>query len=147
MSQVSITPEYEGIATWLREQVPEKERFVIAVDGVEYVGKSSLSRFLSWQLGVSLVETDLLLLQSKGAPRHDSEAVGRLVEVRKGMNRPVIVEGVFTLECLHNISVNPDLLIRVSRRGATRTGSWPNDFASYRERFPRALAPDYSFVW
>jgi hypothetical protein len=46
-------------------------RFLIAIDGVDGSGKTTLGRYLSWQIGASLIETDLFLTTPEPSYRLD----------------------------------------------------------------------------
>ena len=119
----------------------------IAIDGVDHSGKSTLARFLAWQLGMPAIETDLALVQSNGPPAHDIALVKRLVNMRHGMNRPVIVEGVFVLAVLEQSGIRPEIAIRAESRSHPRAGSWPEAFAEYSARHARSVSPDYLYAW
>ena len=58
----------------------------IAVDGVDHAGKSSLARFLSWQLQMPVIETDFTLVRSSSPPTHDAGLLRKLVEDRHHLN-------------------------------------------------------------
>ena len=147
MTLVQPTAQHKHLAHWLSDKVPKKKEFTVAVDGLDNAGKSTLSRFIAWQIGAPVIETDLLMLPSEGTPKHDIELLTRLIGMRHKMNRPIIVVGIFTLQCLDQAGIKPELLIRVSRKYFTRKGSWPEAFNSYHHQFPRSLQPDYDFSW
>ena len=119
----------------------------IALDGVDHSGKSSLGRFLAWQLGMPVIETDFMLVEGRDSVSHDSELLKRLVEVRHKMDRPVIVEGVFVLRALKQAAIEPELLIKVKSATVPRSGSWPADFEKYGAEFLRTNSTDYRFTW
>jgi hypothetical protein len=119
----------------------------IAIDGVDHSGKSTLSRFLAWQLGMPVVETDLALVNGNKIPSHDISLIERLVKARHNLDRPVIVEGVFVLSLLEPFGVTPEILIRVQAKGVNRPGSWPERFKQYNEAYPRSRTPDYDLSW
>jgi adenylate kinase family enzyme len=119
----------------------------IAIDGVDHSGKSTLSRFLAWQLGMPAIEIDLALIEGDAPVNHDTKLVKRLINVRHKMRRPVIVEGVFVLRLLKELDIEPDVVIRVENKSSPRPGSWPEEFAEYNVRYGRSMNPDYEYVW
>jgi hypothetical protein len=142
-----ISPEYEAVASWLRSRVLPWRRMTIVVDGVDHSGKSSLARFLAWQLGMPAIEADVALKRGTGPPAHDTDLLGRLVNDRLGDNRPVIVEGVFILRSLHALGLAPDIVLGVRAKGRTGSLTWQRAFTKYRDEFPRSESPDYVFKW
>ena len=121
-------------------------KMTIAIDGVDGAGKSTVSRFLAWQLGMPVVKTDMVALPGSRTPTCDSALVQKLVESRHKDDRPLIVEGVFVLRTLDAISIEPEILIRVESEG--HDGSiltWQSLFASYAKEHARAVKPDYTY--
>lgn len=122
----------------------------IAIDGVDYAGKSSLARFLSWQSGMPVIETDFALVEGGTQcadtglilPKHDGDLLQRLIEHRHGLNRPVLVEGVFVLRQLDAIGIKPDLLIEMRSLGR-KVGTWKREFTEYCKAYPRTGTPDF----
>jgi hypothetical protein len=147
MQVASIPENYAPLADLLRPKLSPWRKFTIAIDGVDNSGKSSLARFLAWQLGMPAIETDLMLSQSDVGPWHDGALISRLVTARHQLNRPVIVEGVFVLAILRSIDIAPDILVRVEAAGRTGSITWRGKFLAYLEEYPRAKAPDYVINW
>ena len=85
-------------------------QMIIGVDGRNGAGKSSLARYLGWQLGMPVLETDLWLIRER--PLYDE--LRDLVLWRHGRNRPVIVEGIELLDTLEKIGLRLDFLIFVT---------------------------------
>jgi hypothetical protein len=119
----------------------------IAIDGIDHAGKSSLARFLAWQLGMPALETDLFLMKGPSVYCCDHASLRKFIMMRHDMQRPVIVEGVFVLRSLRLAGIDPELLIRVESHSEPRQGSWPEEFTAYQREFPRAAASDYRFSW
>lgn len=147
MSVKAISPDHERIVEWLKPKILPWRKMTIAIDGVDGSGKSTLSRFLAWQLGMPVIETDLALVNGNETPSHDIALIERLIKARHNLNRPVIVEGVFVLSLLEPFGVIPEILIRIQAKGISRSGSWPKKFKQYNETYPRSSAPDYDFNW
>jgi len=94
---------------------------VIAIDGRPTAGKTTLGRFLSWRLGISLVETDSFLLsEDEQHPNHKEEllynndALNHVISKRiNKLRQHFIIEGVFILRLLKNLQIDPDFHIRI----------------------------------
>lgn len=147
MKHRPIPPEYAKLADWLLPQMLPWRRLTVAIDGVDGSGKSSLARFLAWQLEMPSIETDFFLREGVSTPIHDASSLKTLVEQRHHANRPVIVEGVLVLRQLSNIGVDPEILVRVQGAGRHGSHSWQQEFARYLVQHPRAVEPDYTLSW
>ena len=142
-----ITAEYERIAIWLKPHLSPWRKLTIAIDGVDGSGKSSLARFLSWQTGIPVIETDLALLENNEVPTYDLRLLSRLITTRHKNSRPAIVEGVVILQTLHAIGINPELLIRVRQNGHDGCFGWRNAYQKYACEYPRSRQPDCELSW
>lgn len=147
MSVLPVTDELSDLTEWLRPKTQPWRRMTIAIDGFDHSGKSTLARFLAWQLGMPVIELDFVLIQGSVPPTHDILLVKRLVKFRLSKNRPVIVEGVFVLDVLEKLGLDPEVAIRAENRRDPSTGSWPDAFAEYSARHARSVTPDYVFAW
>ena len=147
MKHRPIPLQYACLADFLLPKVLPWRKLTIAIDGVDGAGKSTLARFLSWQLEMPEIETDFFLRDDQRMPVHDTSSLATLVQARHKNNRPLIVEGVFVLRQLGAIGVNPEFLIRVQCKGRTGNSRWQSAFTKYRAEFPRAKTPDYTLRW
>lgn len=147
MQHKLIAPEYAKLAVWLLPQLQPWRRMTIAIDGVDGSGKSSLARFLAWQLDLPAIETDFFLRDGEAKPIHDVSVLELLIDQRHRANRPVIVEGVFVLQQLGAIGIDPELLVRVECSGRDGSYSWQSDFMEYLAKYRRANLPDYRLTW
>jgi len=149
MKQRLVPTEYQPVVEWLLPQLLPRRKMTIAIDGVDHAGKSSLGRFLAWQSGIPVIETDFTLTKGPEpaanaglpVPVHDGSLLLRLIERRHKLDRPVLVEGVFVLRQLDAIGMTPDLLIEMRATGVN--GSWRKEFAAYRQSYPRTNTPDF----
>ena len=132
---------------FLRPKLQPWRAMTIAVDGVDHAGKSSLARYLAWQLGMPQLETDLFLTQGTEPYTCDANLLKKFVDMRHNMSRPVIVEGVFVLRTLLEAGVDPNLVVRVESHSSPASGTWPTEFARYEADFPRTRNPDFQFLW
>lgn len=85
----------------------------IAIDGRNGAGKTSVARYLAWQLGMPVLETDLWL-SSTSPVTHRIEEIREVMRARHHRDRPVIIEGVMMLRTLELLGVQPDYLIFVT---------------------------------
>ena len=67
---------------------------LIAVDGMDGVGKSSLASWLAWQTGMPTVHLDLFITSLQPIQWLTAD-LKRVVDLRLDRRRPVIVEGVY----------------------------------------------------
>lgn len=129
-------------------------RFLIAIDGVDGVGKSTLSRYLSWQLGMPVAPLDEYFSRKEADPlalREDHLLA--FINARLEKNRPVIVEGIFALDAISRLGLNHDFLIRVIRLedGIPKEMSGPQNgllMTKQKEYLTDYghVKPDYTFV-
>ena len=94
------TRDHTDLRDAIRTALGSWRRFVIAVDGVDAAGKSNLSRYLAWQLGIPVIETDLFLDPKRGGLHYRMDELRSVVLARLDLNRPVIVEGIRILRTL-----------------------------------------------
>ena len=59
-------PEYARALSYLEPILLGLPPKVVAIDGAHGVGKTTLGRFLAWRFNISLIETDLFLLEGTG---------------------------------------------------------------------------------
>lgn len=113
---------------------PDRKPLLIGVDGREGTGKTSLSNWLAWQLGMPVIHLDLFLEENE-VPGPIARRIGDLDHcMRARGNRPCIVEGVFLLEALNEVGRSPDFLIFVEEQSdASMPGRADSDFNDARE--------------
>lgn len=113
---------------------------LIAIDGRDGAGKTTLGRFLAWYFNVSLVETDLFLREGTGLT-YDTDQIDRLIAQRLAIPRPVIVEGLTVLKTLQAINRKPDFLVYVTNSGGSDSESFAEVLSEYESLFsPRSVA-------
>lgn len=108
-------PEYTQAVDALSPVLSGFSGRVIAIDGRDGAGKSTLGRFLAWWFNVTLLETDLFLSEGPGIT-HRYEEIDRIIAQRLRKPRPVIVEGITVLRTLDRIGRKPDFLLYVRNR-------------------------------
>lgn len=125
---------------------PEQRRpLLIAVDGRDGAGKSSLASWLAWQLGTPAIHLDLLLRGGGISWRiHDLK---RLLDTRLGRCGPVIVEGVLVLDALALVGRAADYTIFVKNEGEPCSNSLMRQIESYWDRHQLPNRADHLLVW
>ena len=122
---------------------------MIAIDGVDGGGKSSLGRFLACELAVPLIETDLFLDPEKGKGTYRLNDIQAVITSRFSADRPVILEGIFVLRLLSDLRIEPNYLIYVenaaSRESPTMT--WRSTFDTYQDEFQSRKRADFVLTW
>ncbi len=144
---MQITDQHKDLVSRLKCVLDPWRKFTIAVDGVDDSGKSSLGRFLAWQLGMPLIETDLLLDRQPGHIGHDITTFSRLLAMRHDQDRPVIVEGVFVLKTLAKAGAMADFSIYVAAAGREGSHAWKVDFETYEAEYKSRQNANCMFTW
>jgi shikimate kinase len=66
---------------------------LVATDGVDGSGKTALGRYLSWQIGSSLIETDLFLTGHEPSYRMEEDrpvlCKGEGIDAHDSTHRPI----------------------------------------------------------
>lgn len=83
-------------------------RFVISIDGRDCSGKSSLGRYLSWQLGMPCMELDTFRYLDLSPFDFRLDELHRSINSRLERDRPVILEGVTVRKVLAQLGYSPD---------------------------------------
>lgn len=144
---MEITPHHRDLINAVRPHLLPWRKMTIAVDGFDNAGKSTLARFLAWQLGMPVIETDMMFPFGGPEPTPNTCQLNRLIQSRLSRNRPVIVEGIFVLRSLSAAGIDPDFLVRVEASGRDGSHSWEEQFNSHAKEHPRAKTPDFLFSW
>jgi hypothetical protein len=110
---------------------PNRLPVLIAIDGADGCGKSSLASWLAWQLGMPAVQLDLYLTSLHPITWLETE-LARVLTHRLDNGRPIIVDGVCILDALNNIGRKADFLIFVT--GGHEQSSLAPQVAAYRSR-------------
>lgn len=115
---------------------------IVAIDGRPGVGKTTLGRFLAYRFNVSLIETDLFLLEGQGRLVYRNDEIARIIEKRLRQPRPVVVEGAAVLRLLAELNHQPDFTVYIINKDAPENrGDLARDLAAYETQFsPRQRA-------
>ena len=117
---------------------PNRLPLLIAVDGADGVGKSSLASWLAWQLGMPALQLDLYL-----AGLHPvqwlTQDLGRVVARRIDRKCPLIIDGVLALDALDQVGRKADFVVFVCNNNTTSPlASQVEEYQSRRELPKRA---------
>ena len=92
---------------------------LIAIDGPDGVGKSSLASWLAWQLGAPAVYLDLFMIRDSKPLRWRTDDLRRIMTTRLDQQKqPLVIEGVRLLEVLDMIGRKADFLAYVDGKGS-----------------------------
>jgi uridine kinase len=121
-----------------KELGPNRKPLLIAIDGADGVGKSSLASWLRWQLGMPALHLDLYLIKDSNPLAWRAGELAHLISSRVDIGRPIIVEGIMILDALDQISRRPDFLVYVRGYGSQKLSSRIENYR--RQRKPEELA-------
>src|SRR5262245_52699002 len=115
----SPLPGCEALVHKVQERLgPNRSPLLIAIDGADGIGKSSLASWLAWQLGAPAIHLDLYLIRDSNPLRWRTEELRRLITTRiVEHSKPLVVEGIMVLAALGLISRKPDFLIYLEGKG------------------------------
>ena len=139
------TEDYRKIRCRLVQKIGCRQDFLIGIDGPYGAGKSTLARYLSWQLEVPAIGLDLFLIPDRGKIVYDTEGLSTLswiLSKRLNQKRVTIVEGVKLLEVLDKQPRRrPDYLIYMECTDCGGCGNLKDELQAYREHWkPRDFA-------
>jgi uridine kinase len=134
-------PRSEELLDQIKQALtPDRLPLLIAIDGVDGVGKSSLASWLGWQLGMPAIQLDLYLTSLEPIQWLTPE-LQRAVSCRLDRDRPVIVDGILILDALDQIGRKADFFVWVD---SDRHSSLTPQMAAYRSRQRRT--PDFTIA-
>lgn len=142
-----VSEQHQALLGEIKKTLGTWRRFTVAIDGVDGSGKSTLSRYLAWQLNMPTIETDLLLDWERGGFNYREDDLRSLIDARHRHNRPVIVEGVFILKILKSLNLTPDYLVYVEKDGHFGASTLQEEFASYESRHRKKTTTNFEFRW
>lgn len=135
-----------AIARALHQRLEGRPKITIAIDGAaDHQGKSTLGRFLAWELAVPLIETDLLIISDQEPPSYRYEDLSRLVSARHRLGRPVLIEGIFMLHTLQKIGIPADILVYVTNPNFPGSSALRDPLTKYLKEFAPMERADFRF--
>ena len=113
---------------------PKRHPLLIAIDGPDDCGKSSLAAWLSWQLNVPAINLDLFLIDLD-PPQWRTADLESVVSARIDRQLPLVVDSVFVLDVIERLGRTADFWIFV--RGEPVGSSVTPHFEKYcAQRLP-----------
>jgi hypothetical protein len=109
---------------------PNRLPLLIAIDGADGLGKSSLASWLAWQLGAPAVYLDLYLIKDSNPLQRRTDELRRILDAR----------GIMVLDALGAIGRKPDFLIHLNGEGGRLLSS---RLAAYRARHQPEQRADF----
>lgn len=132
------TSAHEELLSELQKFVLPWRKLTIAVDGITGSGKSCLSRYLAWHLGMPAIHTDMFRIRTNEQPSYRNSELGNVIQASHEMNRPVILEGIFLCHTLEQLGIVTDFLIYVENSeancGLALKESLPKYLIKYRPK-------------
>lgn len=104
-----INTENELIAT-LRNR-PFDSKSTVSIDGVDGVGKTTLSAKIAQELCISNIELDDFVQKKQGGYVSHIDYDRLLKKINT--DKPVVVEGICVLQILHRIQIRPNVSIYI----------------------------------
>ncbi len=158
--KIETSEAYKGLLETVRVKSSESKKYIIAVDGDDCSGKSTVSRYLSWKMGVSVVEIDDYFVPEYSNKTLESYAellkskesnvkfLKEVVEKKQKIGRPIIIEGIVVLEILEICEVKPDFIIYMKNESFSNgTGFFTNLLLDYKNKHYSNAKPDCEFKW
>ena len=140
---MKISAAQEELRATLNAFVNPWRKLTIAVDGIPGVGKSTLGRYLAWQLEIPLVETDLFRIMEEEPPAYRYSELAEVIRSRHELDRPIIIEGVFALHILNALGIEPDYLAYVENTEADEGLRYKEALDRYLVEFSPKEKADY----
>ena len=144
---MEITDQHRLLLKNIQKAMGAWKKLTIGIDGVDGSGKSSIARFLAWQIGMPALEMDLFIDRTKEKFSYRTEDLLRLIDARHLLDRPVIVEGIFLLKVLNQIGIKPEILVYVEKVGHKGSITWQSHFNIYENEFEPKSKAHFLFSW
>ena len=127
-------PEFEHVVEALEPVLRDFPGKLVAIDGRDGAGKTTLGRFLAWYFNVTLVESSLFLVEGQGLT-FQLESLGTLIARRLTKPLPIIVEGVAVLHLLSQLHRAPDFHIYVRNKSFDGSEALQESLRSYEQTY------------
>jgi uridine kinase len=131
----AVLPGYATIVAALKLRMRKSSPMIITIDGPDGVGKTTLGRYLAWHFGVTLIESDLFVIPTKGYPIYLDDQVNRIIERRLSLGLPVIVEGISIQQLMRRLNRTSDFSIYLKSPKRSRSRTIRKSLADYEEAF------------
>jgi adenylate kinase family enzyme len=131
----TIQPGYRQAVEALAPVLKDLPGKIVAIDGRDGVGKTTLGRYLAWHFNVALIETDLFIREGAARFERRVDEVRRIIDFRLRKPRPVIVEGIAVLQLFDEMQCRPDFLIYAQSREHSTSETMEQLLERYESRF------------
>ena len=142
---MKLSNDHKKLITELKGEIYPWRKYLIAIDGITGSGKSGLARYLAWKLDMPTVETDMLRNKNAIQPSYRLAELGNLIQERHELGRPVIVEGIFILDTLNKLGIEPDYVIYVKNSEANTGSALLRSLPDYLTRYNPEERASYVF--
>ncbi len=109
-----VLDAYQTVVTAITPVLAGLHRKVVAIDGRDGSGKTTMGRFLAWHFNCTLLETDNFLVRRQGTLQYREDEIRRIIAGRLDSDLPIIVEGVAILDLLDKLTIAPDMHIHIT---------------------------------
>ncbi|MBT3046186.1 MAG: hypothetical protein KME53_04465 [Candidatus Thiodiazotropha sp. (ex Clathrolucina costata)] len=140
-----ITKQHAELCAKIEDVLYPWRRLLIAVDGRDHSGKTTIASFIAWQYSIPVIYTDYYLVKNATPMHHDYEAIASLIARRHDMNRPVIVEGIKMLNVLENVGCEADFLVVTVNTSCD--GSIGEEITEYTDTYRPYEKANFTFRW
>ena len=146
--KMEASKEYQEIVNIIRKKFGSSRRYTVAVDGADHAGKTTIARYLSWQLRMSIFELDIYVNPDNAPTEKDIDILKGYISFRHKANIPVVVEGICVLEILEKVKIKPDFYIVIKNSSFKNgTGYFREKLLKYNEQYSSQCIPDYELQW
>jgi hypothetical protein len=132
---IDIPKPYKEVVDKLKPVLQNLPGKLIAIDGKNSSGKTTLGRYLSCFFNVSLIETDLFRLFSEGKLEYREDEIKRIIEYRLNQPLPVILESAVVQRLLNNLNLKADFTIYIINETRERDDWLVSILAEYEKVF------------
>ncbi len=140
-----LSENHKDLVDKLKGEIYPWRKYLIAVDGITGSGKSGLARYLALELDMPAIETDMIRNMSETQPSYRVSELRHLIQSRHELDRPVIVEGIFLLDTLQKLGVEPDYLIFVENSEADAGYALRDSLPAYLTKYKPKDRANYVF--
>jgi ATP-dependent protease Clp ATPase subunit len=140
-----ITKQHKELCAKIEGVLYPWRKLLIAVDGRDHSGKTTIASFIAWQYSIPVIYTDYYLVKDATPMCHDYEAIANLIVRRHGMDRPVIVEGIKMLNILKNVGCEADFLVITENTSCN--GSIGEEITEYTDLYRPYEKANFTFRW
>lgn len=121
---------------------------IIGIGGRPGVGKTPLGRYLACTFNVSLLESDLFLIdETRGTLAYRNKEVAHVIAFRiNRCERPIIVEGAVVLRLLDEVNRKPDFTIYIKGGSLPGSETLRKELKAYETEFSPEKSADFVFT-